>query len=116
MYKFPHVELTQIGYISEPVIDVRVCADEREGVGRGVVIGVGDLDASQVPADGQAEDDYLEGRDEELEDEEAGVAVDPHEVLPAEGDHVDGTREAGRQVHLVALAGGGEGGHGVGSW
>ena len=52
---------------------------------------------------GQAEEDNLEGWDEELEEEESNVAVDAHKVLPAEGSDVERTWKAGEGT-LCTLA------------
>ena len=104
-----YVEVSQVGVVGEAVVDIRVVAEAGKGHRELVVVGVRQPDAAEVPPDGQTEDDDLESGDEELEDEEAWVAVDPHQVLPAEGGHVDGTGETGTSA-AVALAGGGQGG------
>ena len=57
----------------------------------------------KVPPDGKTEEHNLKSGDEELKDEESWVAVDSHQVLPAEGSDVDGTRETGEGI-LGALA------------
>lgn len=79
-----------------------------------VVVSVGHFDPRQVPTNGQAEEDNLEGGDEELEQEESRVTVDPDEVLPALRSDVDWVGEA-RERAPRALAGGEKGGGHVGS-
>lgn len=63
-----------------------------------ILVRVHDLYPHQVPTNGQAEKNDLKSRDEELENEEARVAVNSHQVLPAESSDVDRTREAGERI------------------
>ena len=49
-------------------------------------------------ADSKREDNDLESGDDELEDEESGVPIDSHQVLPAEGQDVEGVWTAGQGV------------------
>ena len=88
---------------------VSIVTDERERDEACIIVGVSDLDAPEVLPDGQCKQGDLEGGDDELEDEQAEVAIDPHQVFPAEGCDVGGGREAGTHSS-AALARGGEGG------
>lgn len=93
-----YVELAKISVVQK--ISIIVCiTQERHAEVWTVVIHIHYLNVLQVPTNGQGKEGKLKDWDEELKEEEAGVAIDVHQVLPAESKNVGGSRE---QRHWVS--------------
>ncbi len=63
-----------------------------------IIISVSNIDIRQVLSNGQTEEHDLEGWDEELENKQSWITIDPHDVLPTECHDVDASGEGGERV------------------
>jgi len=63
-----------------------------------ITVHVGHMNPFQVPANGQGKERHLKDRHQELEQEESRVAVDVHQVFPAQGTDVEGAWQDGQWV------------------
>ena len=69
-------------------------ADLREIDAKNIIlIDVGCLDSLEAPADRKAEERHLKRWENELEQEETEISIDPHKVLPGQSEDVVGMRD-----------------------
>lgn len=95
-----NVELTKVGVANESVVHLSIVAlgREVESSWKTVVIHISHTNSSEAPTNSQDKQHHLKDRDKELEEEEAGIAIDFHKIFPAQSTNIDGSRKEGQWV------------------